>query len=105
MSPQIDDVEQLEHLSTCPLLMELNLDGNPLSSIKQYRRIVVSRVPQVETLDDVDVTAAEKTPVRSTQCKLVLEWSAPHLGCLLLLLLSLLTLCVRVRCMCVSLHS
>ena len=66
---QVDDVEQLEHLSTCRLLLSLNLEGNPLERIGQYRRVVVTHVPQLETLDDVDVEDDEREVVRGTAAR------------------------------------
>lgn len=61
-------MEQLEHLSTCRLLLSLNLEGNPLERIGQYRRLVVTHVPQLETLDDVDVEDDEREVVSVPPC-------------------------------------
>lgn len=60
----VDDVDQLETLSTCPMLMSLNLEGNPIDAVPHYRRVVVTIIPQLELVDDEDVTEEDREKVR-----------------------------------------
>jgi ABC-type iron transport system FetAB ATPase subunit len=57
---QISSFEQVLYLQACPLLQVLWLDENPIALKPDYRRVVISLLPQLVRFDDVDVTKEEK---------------------------------------------
>ena len=57
---QIDQLEELSHLSLLPLLEKLSLQGNPVVNMPFYRTIVLSHCPSLILLDGVRVSAAER---------------------------------------------
>lgn len=44
-------------------LMSLNLEGNPIASVEHYRRIVHHHIPQLEVLDDEDISSEDREAV------------------------------------------
>lgn len=44
-------------------LMSLNLEGNPIASVGHYRRIVHHHIPQLEVLDDEDISSEDREAV------------------------------------------
>lgn len=56
----IADMSQLDVLATCKRLRDLTLTMNPIESLAEYRRLVVSRIPQLESLDDEEITADDR---------------------------------------------
>ncbi len=57
---QISDPQQLYFLRNLTQLSVLWLQENPISSLPNYRRIVLKILPQLQTLDDVQVTHEER---------------------------------------------
>lgn len=53
-------VSELRFLQPLAQLRHLSLDGNPLSDSPTYRREVLAMLPQLQTLDGQDITAAER---------------------------------------------
>jgi len=80
-SNRLSDLNQIDQLGTCPNMVSLTLDSNPLCRLEGYRRLVVHHIPQLQLLDDKEVDAddyievtsdllekaAEMTPVLSAQ--------------------------------------
>lgn len=56
---RIADFSQVLHLSHLPL-RAVGLAENPISTHPEYRKFVISALPQLLKLDDVEVTAAER---------------------------------------------
>eukprot|EP00941_MAST-03F_sp_MAST-3F-sp1_P001657 g1657.t1 len=52
----ICDTNQIDQLGTCPKLMSLSLESNPVTQIPNYRKVVVRYIPQLKILDDINVT-------------------------------------------------
>jgi Leucine-rich repeat (LRR) protein len=50
----VADLAQVHFLAAIPTLRALTLEGNPVTTVKGYRHSVVSLVPQLESLDDID---------------------------------------------------
>jgi len=59
----VSELAEVDQLGTCPLLRELFLEGNPISEVNLYRRIVSGFLPFLETLDNVETTEDDKRPV------------------------------------------
>ncbi|KAG6960367.1 hypothetical protein JG687_00008272 [Phytophthora cactorum] len=53
-------VSELRFLEPLTQLRHLSLDGNPLANSPTYRREVLAMLPQLQTLDGQDITAAER---------------------------------------------
>ncbi|KAG7382111.1 hypothetical protein PHYBOEH_010619 [Phytophthora boehmeriae] len=53
-------VSDLRSLQSLTQLRHLFMDGNPLATDRNYRREVLGMLPQLQTLDGQQVTAAEK---------------------------------------------
>lgn len=64
---RISDFGQLEYLKGLPNLRSLSLCENPIADNVNYRTIVIQALPQIERLDDVDVSirtvARKEAPV------------------------------------------
>ena len=60
---RVADEDAPDYLGMCPALNTLSLEGNPLSRRRDYRRIVARAVKGLVTLDDRDVTEAERLGV------------------------------------------
>eukprot|EP00731_Ephydatia_muelleri_P030996 Em0022g510a len=56
----IMDLEEVDKLSALPKLITLSLHGNPLEATKGYYQYVLSKVPQLKTLDFTGVSRADK---------------------------------------------
>lgn len=50
----------MEKLSGLPMLQELNLKGNPVADVENYRLSVILLVPTLTKLDDEQVTDDER---------------------------------------------
>lgn len=59
---RVADEDAPDYLGMCPALNTLSLEGNPLSRRRHYRRLVARAVKGLVTLDDRDVTEAERLP-------------------------------------------
>ena len=57
---RVADEDAPDYLGMCPALNTLSLEGNPLSRRRDYRRLVARAVKGLVTLDDRDVTEAER---------------------------------------------
>jgi hypothetical protein len=55
--------DELEHLRDLRSLRTLSLSENPIAEHPNYREIVIRKLPQIRTLDDMDV-AVKTMPVR-----------------------------------------
>lgn len=53
----ISDINEIQYLACLPYLKNLSLAENPITSMPSYRETVISTLPQLEKLDDLDVTA------------------------------------------------
>ncbi|OHT16706.1 Leucine Rich Repeat family protein [Tritrichomonas foetus] len=53
----ISDLNEIEYLADLPNLRNLTLADNPIASIPGYRETVISAIPQLEKLDDIEVTS------------------------------------------------
>lgn len=51
-SNEIDDIEQVEFLTSCKRLQAITLDNNPIAALPGYVNAVREALPQLETLDD-----------------------------------------------------
>ena len=57
---RIADFGQLSYLQGLKHLRNLTLSGNPIAEASNYRETVISMLPQVTKLDDVEVTESER---------------------------------------------
>jgi len=55
----IDDLTEIDKLARLPSLMSLSLHGNPIESEKGYRNYVLTKIPQLRTLDFSRVTKSD----------------------------------------------
>ena len=55
----IADLAELDHLRWCPELRVLTLRENPVAYSNIYRELVIALLPQLEKLDDVEITDVE----------------------------------------------
>ncbi|QDZ24956.1 hypothetical protein HOP50_15g74990 [Chloropicon primus] len=62
-SNRIEDLDSVGYLGFCRDLVQLTLEGNPVSNEAGYRAKVVSHVPQLLSLDDLPVTERDRAPV------------------------------------------
>ncbi|KAJ1550073.1 hypothetical protein HK096_008873 [Nowakowskiella sp. JEL0078] len=57
-------MESIEYVCLCPCLKSISLDGTPISASfennAQFRRKVISILPNLKILDDIDVTEEDK---------------------------------------------
>jgi hypothetical protein len=71
----ISDLHEVNYLRRLPNLRSLMLRDNPISENPNYRSYIVQALPQLEKLDDVDITSGEKHGrVQSTRQ----QYSSPH---------------------------
>ena len=56
----IMDLEEVDKLTNLPKLITLSLHGNPLEATKGYYQYVLSKIPQLKTLDFTGVSRADK---------------------------------------------
>ena len=56
----INKVGQLIHIENLPLLTELDLCFNPIQNKKHYRLQVLFHIPQLRSLDGVEILSEEK---------------------------------------------
>ena len=56
----ISDINEIRYLSSCPNLKKLWLKGNPISRFQEYREYVIKLLPNLEKLDDKEVTVYER---------------------------------------------
>lgn len=59
----VSDINEIEHLSNCANLRTLWLGENPVADTKNYRLNVIRILPQITKLDDVVVSAEEKSNI------------------------------------------
>lgn len=57
---QIDSLEALEKLSLLPNLSDLELSGNPVAEIENYRLLLILQLPSLKKLDGVVITEDER---------------------------------------------
>ena len=55
----IMELEEADKLSGLPKLITLSLHGNPMEATKGYYQYVLSKVPQLKTLDFTGVSMAD----------------------------------------------
>ena len=53
---QISDFNELDYLQGLDRLTNLSLNDNPIAYDPNYREIVISKLPQLQKLDDIDVS-------------------------------------------------
>ena len=51
----VADANQVDQLGTCPNLISLCLEHNPVCKLRQYRRVVLHHIPRLLVLDDEEV--------------------------------------------------
>lgn len=56
----ISDINEIKHLATCPNLLILWINENPIVECKNYRLLIISFLPQLTKLDDNMITPEEK---------------------------------------------
>ncbi|GAB9473043.1 hypothetical protein Gpo141_00010206 [Globisporangium polare] len=56
----IDSLEALEKLSLLPNLSDLELSGNPVAEIENYRLLLILQLPSLKKLDGVVITEDER---------------------------------------------
>lgn len=56
----VKDLNEVLQLISCNSLQCLNLDGNPVTSMPNYRSLVVNYVNQLQVLDDIDIEDSER---------------------------------------------
>lgn len=56
----VKDINEVLQLISCNSLQCLNLDGNPVTSMPNYRSLVVNYVNQLQVLDDIDIEDSER---------------------------------------------
>ncbi|XP_002740743.1 leucine-rich repeat-containing protein 51-like [Saccoglossus kowalevskii] len=56
----INDLEEVDKLADLPNLISLSLHGNPLENEKEYRSYVLSKMPNLRTLDFSGVTKSDR---------------------------------------------
>lgn len=62
---RVEDTDAPDFLNMCPNLVELNLEGNPLSRVPNYRNKVCVSVKRLEKLDDVPVTDRDRVELET----------------------------------------
>jgi cilla- and flagella-associated protein len=55
----IDQLDELNHLADLPNLKTLWLDENPVANLRNYRKKVLKKLPQLTKLDNVIVSEEE----------------------------------------------
>ena len=61
----ISDIDEIKHLATCPNLLILWINENPIVECKNYRLLIISFLPQLTKLDDNLITPEEKKQANS----------------------------------------
>lgn len=56
----INDLEEVDKLAALPNLISLSLHGNPMENDKEYRSYVLSKMPQLRTLDFSGITKSDR---------------------------------------------
>ncbi|KAH7479760.1 Leucine-rich repeat-containing protein 56 [Phytophthora ramorum] len=64
---RVADIGQLEQLAFCPQLTSLNLTGNPVETVEQYRQIAANFVPQLAALDDRAFSDTERAKLSDAE--------------------------------------
>jgi hypothetical protein len=60
---RVADPDAPDYLGMCPKLTSVTLEGNPLSRVKHYRRLVARAMPGLRALDDVDVSEEDRAAI------------------------------------------
>ena len=60
----ISDLNEICYLQNLPNLRSLMLRDNPVSELPNYRSFVAKTLPQLEKLDDVDITSSDRRGVK-----------------------------------------
>lgn len=55
----INNIQELNHLTNLPYLDTLWLEENPIAGMNNYRKAVLSILPNLKKLDNQEVTEAE----------------------------------------------
>ncbi|OWZ20070.1 hypothetical protein PHMEG_0005574 [Phytophthora megakarya] len=63
----VADIGQIEQLAFCPHLRSLNLTGNSVETVQQYRQIVANFVPQLVSLDDRALSDIERATLSDSK--------------------------------------
>lgn len=56
----VSDLDEIYYLSKLPNLRSLMLRDNPVSELPNYRSFVAKALPQLEKLDDIDISVSDK---------------------------------------------
>lgn len=59
---QISDINEIQYLADLPYLKNLTLAENPVASMPGYRETVINALPQLEKLDDLEISMSPPPP-------------------------------------------
>lgn len=57
---KVSDLSQVSYLQGLDYLRNLSLSGNPVAEASNYRETIISMLPQLTKLDDVEITESER---------------------------------------------
>ena len=57
---QVSDFSQVSYLQNLDHLRTLTLSGNPIAEASNYRETIISMLPQITKLDDIEITESER---------------------------------------------
>lgn len=57
---QISNLSEIQYLIDLPYLTILDLSDNPITSLPNYRQAIIHALPQLEKLDNIEVTDSER---------------------------------------------
>ena len=60
----ISDLNEISYLQNLPNLRSLMLRDNPVAELPNYRSFVAKTLPQLEKLDDIDITSSDRRGVK-----------------------------------------
>ena len=61
----IENLEELIHLASLKKLISIDLSGNPIADVDEFRTEVVMRVPNLQMINGVDVTLEERNNAKA----------------------------------------
>jgi hypothetical protein len=70
---RVVDMDTVEFLSMCPQLHTLTLSSNAVCSTSFFRQHVAESIPQLKVLDDVDLSVADRSPMKEGGSKVDLH--------------------------------
>ena len=56
----ISNIQEVDHLSSLPMLTSLMLRDNPISAMPNYRSYIINKLPQLKKLDDIEILDSER---------------------------------------------